>query len=135
MRYFGVLSSVTLFFVLWILSAVFSMPFLYNAESLELNLAGLVIVCLSFYFLATPYYKTKPVLIRIIYLLVTIAILNFSLSFLTDLVRRTSKPPTLAKDDWSGLFIVPMILIVALIWGWVFDWRKNKIAKSHDADE
>ena len=67
--------------------------------------------------------------------MVTIAVLNFSFSFLTDLIRRTSKHPALAKDDWSGLFTVPMIFIIAVIWGWIFDWKKNKITKSQTVHE
>lgn len=136
MKFFGVFSTVGLYISLLILGISFSWPFLLlNDKSLELNLVGVVVVCLSFYFLAMPSYKTKPVLIRVIYILATIAVLNFSLSFLTDLIRRTSRPPTLAKDDWSGLFIVPTTLIAGIIWGGIFDWRKNKAVKSQAGNE
>ncbi len=119
MRYFGVLSSVVLYIVLLILQPLLNCYFLFNAGSLELNLVGILIVSLSFYFLAMPNYKKKPVLTRAIYLFTTILILLFSLSFLDDLNKRTSDPPSLPKDDWSAVVIIPMVFSIAVIWVWI----------------
>gem|GEM_PF-6743076 len=70
-----------------------------------------------------------------LYLFSTIAVMNFVWSFLADLSDRARSPEMLPKDDFSRLVILPIVFIFAIIWGWIFDWRKNKAIKSQTGNE
>jgi hypothetical protein len=126
MRYFGVLSSILLYILLLALVVCFETNFLNNRQSLWLNLSGMALTYISIHAFAIPCYKTKPNLIRRIFILVTAIMTSFSISFFSDFVEKTSKPPSLPKDDFSGVFIIPVCFVVLVLWGWIFDWRKNK---------
>jgi hypothetical protein len=80
-----------------------------------------------------PYYEISPASVRMVYFLATVVTIHCSCNLIGDLLK--GDPPALAKDDWSGLIIAPIIFAIAIIWGWVFDWKKNKIAKSNAANE
>ncbi|MBC7872655.1 MAG: hypothetical protein H7Y01_01595 [Ferruginibacter sp.] len=133
MRYFGVLSAVLLYILLFVFSALFNTSLFVNNAPFWLNLSVLLIVCIAFYFLAMPYYKTSPASVRMVYFLATVVTIHCSCNLAGYVLK--GDPPALAKDDWSGLVIAPVIFAIAIIWGWVFDWKKNKIAKLNAANE
>jgi len=126
MRYFGVLSSIILYFLLFGCVICFSRHFLHNEQSIWFNLGLIGLVGCVFYFFVIPYYKTKSSSTRWTFVFVTIIIINSSVSFLADLVEKTSERPSLPKDDFSGVFILPVGFIMTVICGWIFDRRKNR---------
>lgn len=128
MKYFGVLSSMIIYILLFFFVIWFSSYFLNNRQSLWFNLGGVITITAFFYFFAIPHYKNKSGLISAFYLIATAAVCNFSLSGLNAFVDFTSEPPSLPKDDFSGIFTVPASFLLVIIWGWIFDLKKNKLS-------
>ena len=127
MRHFGLYSSVIFYFGLLILSYSVSKYFLYNGVSFELNLLGIGILCSLFYLVVMPNYKAKPILVFVIYSLVTVAMLNFFSSSLIDFFERGLDDNNARGMSW--IVILPTNLIAGVIWGYFFDRRANRIAK------
>lgn len=121
-----------MYMFLFIFSAIFSHSLFENDGSFGLNLAVMLAVWAAFYLLCMPLYKARPELVSMIYLPATLVTINCSYNLL-DLLN--GDPPLLAKDDWSAVVLIPVTFIIAVIWGLLFDWKKNKIIKTYPDDE
>lgn len=124
MKFFGVWTSVALYIVLYLIS-LFGLNVLFNGLSLEVNLFGLLIICNVFFIFIAPRYKKNRKRINIIYTVLTAVVLNLALSFFVNLSDqlKEDEPDT---DDMSFILILPAVLIVAVIWGVIYDKIKNR---------
>jgi hypothetical protein len=129
MKFFGVWTSVALYILLYLIS-LFGLNVLFNRLSLEVNLFGLLIICNIFFFLIAPRYKKNRKRINIIYIILTAVVLNLALGFFINLAEQLKEESD--SDDMSFILILPGVLIVAVIWGWVYDKIKNRPRTSND---
>ena len=134
MRYYGVLSATVIYILLLVCSALFDTSLFINNLSFGINLSVLVIVCIVFYLLSFPKYKIDSASVKTMYLPATVFIIHCSCNLLNDTIKG-NHPPELAKDDWSGVVIAPILFVITILWGWVFDWKKNKITKLQTINE
>lgn len=126
-KYSGVLIVVGWFMLVLTLAAFFSIFLLMNNGSLVFNITSLLFISVCFYLFAMPYYKVRPELVTFAYCIITFGVIHFLASVLENLASITRNPAGFPEDNFSGLITVPILFILALLWGWLFDIRKNKI--------
>ena len=125
-KYFGLITTLSIYCIDLILSYRISSKFMYNGLSLGINLAGLSVLIIILYVILNKLYSTNHVLVLTLFIVSTFLFLNFTLSSLADWVNNSSNFDNDVKGmSWTIVF--PLIFILSMVWGWTFDKIKNKI--------
>ena len=124
-RNFGLLLSVILLVLLNGLSFTCSKYFLFNTAPVIPNAVAVVFIILFQYNLTKKYRDSNRGWIYLSYFLMTAAFLNIFSSFLIQFFYWLRELQG-ESNDMSAVIIYPMMVLVAVCWGMLFDKMRRK---------
>lgn len=127
MKHFGIFFSLITCFVLHIVAYTVDKRVFYNQETPAFNIIGIVLISAILYLLIIPKYYKNKITLALFFFLSLIVLLNCTLSLLVDFFAWL-RDYQFETNDMSFVVIIPLIFIVALLFGLFFDIFLKKVS-------
>ncbi|MEK7225324.1 MAG: hypothetical protein AAB221_06545 [Bacteroidota bacterium] len=128
MKNFGLFISLIICLAMYAIAYGVDHRVFYNGKSLEFNAIGILLFWGLLHIILLPMFYKKQFLIKIIFIGITVLVLNLVLSLLVDFFARL-RNYELETNDMSFVIIIPFTFIVALIFGLLFDMNVKRHLK------